>query len=321
MKKSTLVLTVLFLSHYFSYGQETLSQQKYERLFQTGLELLSHHEYGSSYKTFEDYLRIYPLSDSRKADAEYYRAFCALNLYHVQGEKLLEDYIASYPRYPKAIAAYFNLANFFYAEKDYSKAARYYSIVDFLSLSGEQQNTGRFRWGYCLFSQKNLKEALDQFNAIKGLGGQYGPAASYYAGFIESSTGDYPNALIDLKRAETNNSYASIVPVMIANVYYKQKDDAELLKYSEVVLARENTSSADEISYLRRRRTSENRTIKMRWRFIRSISPIMKRMQTRVCFTGQVFPHLHPAAMNKHFLILNQLLPTEILSACMPPML
>ena len=250
MKKSTLVLTVLFLSHYFSYGQETLSQQKYERLFQTGLELLSHHEYGSSYKTFEDYLRIYPLSDSRKADAEYYRAFCALNLYHIQGEKLLEDYIASYPRYPKAIAAYFNLANFFYAEKDYSKAARYYSIVDFLSLSGEQQNTGRFRWGYCLFSQKNLKEALDQFNAIKGLGGQYGPAASYYAGFIESSTGDYPNALIDLKRAETNNSYAGIVPLMIANVYYKQKDDAELLKYSEVVLARESTSSADEISLL-----------------------------------------------------------------------
>ena len=250
MKKSTLVLTVLFLVHCFCYGQETLSQQKHERLFQTGLDLLLHHEYGSSYKTFGDFLAVYPLSDFRKADAEYYRAFCALNLYHDDGEKLLEDYIASYPNYPKATLAYFNLASFFYAAKNYAKAARYFSKVDFPSLSGEQQNTGRFRWGYSLFAQKNLKDALDQFSAIKGLGGQYGPAASYYAGFIESADGDYQNALTDLKRAETNNSYASIVPVMIANVYYKQKDDAELLKYCEVVLVRENTSSADEIALL-----------------------------------------------------------------------
>ena len=250
MKKSTLVLTVLLLSHYFSCGQETLSQQKHERLFQTGLDLLLHYEYGSAYKAFGDFLAVYALPDSRKSDAEYYRAFCALNLYHSDGEKLLEDYIASYPRNPKAIAAFFNLANFFYAEKNYKKAAHYFSKVDFPSLSGEQQNTGRFRWGYSLFSQKSLIEALNQFNAIKGLGGKYGPAASYYAGFIESSDGDYQNALIDLKRAEINNSYATIVPVMIANVYYKQKDDAELLKYSETVLAKENTSSGDEISLL-----------------------------------------------------------------------
>ncbi len=250
MKKSTLVLTVLLFGYYFSNGQETLAQQKPERLFQTGVDLLSHHEYGAAYKVFEEFAKVNSLSDSRKADAEYYQAFCALNLYHADGEKLLQEYIAAHPGYPKAITAYYDLANFFYAEKNFSKAINYFSKVDFPSLSNDQQNTGRFRWGYSLFSQKNLKESLDQFNTIKAQGGQYGPAASYYAGFIESSNADYPNALIDLKRAEANNAYATIVPVMITNVYYKQKDDNGLLTYSEIALARENVTSADEISLL-----------------------------------------------------------------------
>ena len=250
MKKSTGVLIVLFCSYYFSNGQEPLSQQKPERLFQSGLDLLAHHQYGASYKTFGDFLKVNTVSDSRQVDAEYYQAFCALNLYHADGEKLLEDFIATHPGYPKAMMAYYDLANFFYSEKNYSKASGYYAKVDFQSLSAEQQTTGRFRWGYSFFSQKNLKESLDQFNAIKVLGGQYGPAASYYAGFIEMSGGDYGNALIDLKRAETNSSYATIVPVLITNVYARQKNDDELLKYSEVAFAKESVASADEISLL-----------------------------------------------------------------------
>ncbi|NOT76133.1 MAG: tetratricopeptide repeat protein [Cyclobacteriaceae bacterium] len=251
MNKSTLVLAVLLCcSYYFSNGQETLSQHKDDRLFQTGLDLLSHHEYGAAHKAFSDFISIVSVADSRKADAEYYRAFCALNLYHADGEKLLQDYISVHPLYPKAITAYYDLANFFYSEKNYPKASGYFAKVDFPALSAEQQNTGRFHWGYSLFSQKNLKESLDQFNTIKAQGGQYGPAASYYAGFIESSNGDYTNALIDLKRAETNSAYSLIVPVMITNVYYKQKDDNGLLAYSVIALEREGVTSADEISLL-----------------------------------------------------------------------
>lgn len=250
MKKSTLVLTLLLSLYHFSSGQESLSQQRPERLFQTGLDLIAHQEYGTAYETFSEFLKIYTSTDSRRADAEYHKAFCALNLYHPDGEKQLAAFIATHKGYPKAMMAYYDLGNFFYAEKNYPKASGYYSKVDFPSLSQDQQNTGRFRWGYSLFSQRNLKDALDQFNAIKAQGGQFGPAASYYAGFIESSNGDYENALIDLKRAEANNSYSTIVPVLIANVYNQQKKDDELLKYSESVLTREDVSAADDISLM-----------------------------------------------------------------------
>jgi len=71
-------------------------------------------------------------------------------------------------------------------------------------MTSEQQNAGRFRFGYSLFNQRKLKEALDQFNYSKTGGGQYGPASGYYAGFIEYGLGDFDGALVDLLRAEQN---------------------------------------------------------------------------------------------------------------------
>ncbi len=250
MKRSTWVLVLILFGHFFVNGQQTLSQQKPERLFQTGLDMLSHHEFGAAYKAFKDLLDVHQLSEARKADAEYYQAFCALNLYHADGEKLLEDYIRTHSRDPKAMAAYFDLAGFFYGEKNYTKASSYFSKVDFRTRSPEQQNTGRFRWGYSLFTLRNFTASLDEFNTIKAQGGTYGPAASYYAGFIESFIGDYSNALIDLKRSEMNSSYSDIVPVLIATVYYRQKNYDELLVYTSAVLKRENVTSVDEISLL-----------------------------------------------------------------------
>jgi hypothetical protein len=74
--------------------------------------------------------------------------------------------------------------------------------------------------------------AADQFSFAKAQGGTFGPAASYYAGYIEYTTGDFDNALIDLRRAELNDSYSTIVPYLIAQVLFRQKNYDELLKYA-----------------------------------------------------------------------------------------
>jgi tetratricopeptide (TPR) repeat protein len=189
-------------------------------------------------------------SDAKRADAEYYKAFCALNLYHTDSEKQIEDFITKNSTHPRAIAANYDLGNFYYTEKNYKKAALYYSKVTFSTLSQEQQRIGRFRWGYSQFSQKSLKEALDQFNFNKAIGGEYGPASSYYAGFIEYSQGDYANAITDLKRAEQNEAYSKIVPYLMANVYYRQKNYDELLAYASKVSSIEGVSNKEEIALL-----------------------------------------------------------------------
>jgi len=248
--KRILVFLCAWLASFFSYSQDLLSQQKAERLFSTGIDLIDHNQYGAAREVFSEYLNTSPVSDARRAEAAYYKAFCALNLYHTDSEKQIEDFIKDYPSHPKAITANYDLGNFYYAEKNFKKASLFYTKVDFSGLSQEQQRIGRFRWGYSLFNQKFLKESLEQFNYNKTIGGEYGPASSYYAGFIEYSQGDYTNALIDLKRAEQNEAYSKIVPYLIANVYYRQKNYDELISYAAKVSTVEGVSSKEEIALL-----------------------------------------------------------------------
>jgi TolA-binding protein len=248
--KSYCILLLLVITVFTSHSQNLLSQQQAERKFSQALSLLDHKQYGAAREVFSDFISVTPDDDARRADAEYYVAFCALNLYHGDAEKQIATFIENYPSHPKSATANYDLANFYYVEKNFKKAASYYSKVDFGALSTEQQNTGRFRWGYSLFNLKSLKDALAQFNNIKTQGGLYGPAASYYAGFIEYSQADYDAALTDLKRAEQNEAYAKVVPYIIANVYNKQQAYDELLAYARTVESKEGITNKEEIALL-----------------------------------------------------------------------
>ena len=83
-------------------SQDLLSQQKSERLFKGGIDLIEHGDYGAARESFTEFLSISPQRDLKTGDAEYYQAFCSLNLYHGDGEKLIEDFIAQNPNHPKS---------------------------------------------------------------------------------------------------------------------------------------------------------------------------------------------------------------------------
>jgi tetratricopeptide (TPR) repeat protein len=242
---------VFFLALTFqAEAQEQLSQNKVERLYQRGRDLVNHANYGAAREVFSDFLALASPADTRRSEAEYYVAFSALNLGHRDGEKLIDEFIDKNPSSPKASTAYYDLANFFYGEANYVKASSYFRKVNFPALTSEQQNQGHFKWGYSLFSQKKLDDALEQFNFVKRSGTAYAPAASYYAGFVESSKGLYDEALTDLKRAESSPSYSNIVPYLIATIYYKQKRYDTVIEYANSLKGRKDVASSGDLSML-----------------------------------------------------------------------
>ena len=252
MKLARFLSFALFIvSTSFAYSQNQLGKNKSEQLYNRGVQLVQHANYGSAREIFSEFLKVTSQTDSRRADAQYYMAYCALNLGHSDGEKLIDDFILENPSNPRSATAYFDLASFFYKEGDYTKAIKYFSKVNYNGLTSEQQAEGHFKWGYAFFNLKKFDEALEQFNFVKSQGGQYAPASSYYAGFIEYNKGKYDDALADLKRAESTSSYASIVPNMIASVYYKQRRYDELIKYAESLKSKASTiSNYNDISLL-----------------------------------------------------------------------
>jgi TolA-binding protein len=231
-------------------AQDQLSQNKVERLYRNGTELINHSNYGAARMVFSEFLLLAPPNDSRRGEAEYYIAFSALSLGHRDGEKLIDDFIDTNPSSPKASTAYYDLANFFYAEANYMKAASYFKKVNFPALTPDQQSQGHFKFGYSYFSQKKLDEALDQFNFVKRQSNAYSPASNYYAGFIEYSNGKFDEALFDLKKAETSPVYANVVPYLIANIYYKQGRFDTLLEYANTLKDRSDVTNAKEVAML-----------------------------------------------------------------------
>src|SRR5690606_27945003 len=135
--------------------------------------------------------------------------------------KLVENFIYNHEDHPKALLAYYEMGNFYFREKNYTKAIKYLEQVNLEALSKNQKLETQFRIAYSHFTRKDFEKALAQFNQIKTSENRYTYAASYYAGFIEYRNGDYETALRDLKKAEGNESYAAVVPYMITNVYYR----------------------------------------------------------------------------------------------------
>ena len=132
-----------------------MSQNNVERLYSRGTELVAHANYGAAREVFSDFLKLATPTDTRREEAEYYIAFSALSLGHSDGEKLIDDFIDSHPSSPKASTAYYDLANFFYAEGNYTKASTYFRKVDFPALTMNQQSEGHFKWGYSFSTRKN----------------------------------------------------------------------------------------------------------------------------------------------------------------------
>jgi TolA-binding protein len=244
------IVILFFALSVGSFAQDQLSQNTLERLYQRGRDLVNHANYGAAREVFTDFLAQASASDARRSEAEYYVAFSALNLQHRDGEKLIDQFITNNPSSPKAATAYYDLANFFYDEGNYTKASSYFRKVTFPALTNSQQSEGHFKWGYSYFNQKKLDEALEQFNFVKGQNNAFSPAASYYAGFIESSKGMYDEALTDLKKAESSPSYANIVPYLITNIYFRQKQYDRVIEYGDALRSRRDVANASDISAL-----------------------------------------------------------------------
>lgn len=251
----TLLFSFFILCVYGAGAQNSLIEsQDTERLFRASMELLDREKYSAARKSFEEYLTAVKRSDQRQdirvADADYYIAYCALNLFNPDAELLFKEFIRKYPWHSKVALAYFELGNFFYNNRQYQKTIDYLKKANEASLSEEQRMEASFKLGYAYFSQKDFDAAYEYFNKIKRRDHKYTYAASYYAGYIELKNGLYEEALADLLKAEQNEGYAAVVPYLVANVYYQQGENDRLIEYAEKSVQRNDIREKAELYML-----------------------------------------------------------------------
>jgi len=237
------------------FAQNTLLEtREQDKLFKTGVELLMKEKYAGAKESFQEYLEetkyVANTKDLKEADASYYVAYCALNLFNPDAEKLFLQFLKDYPWSTKASLAYFELGNFFYNTKKYQKTIDYLEKVDKEKLAEDKLIEMRFKLGYAYFSQKEFEKAGPLFDRVKNGTHKYSYAASYYSGYLELKNGKYDEALVDLKNAGQNEAYAPIVPYLLANTYYQKGEYDKLIAYSEEALKQKDIQEKKELYLL-----------------------------------------------------------------------
>ncbi|WKN32036.1 tetratricopeptide repeat protein [Porifericola rhodea] len=240
VKKQFILFFVLSLIFSTSlYAQQYLSNVEPLSHYQKGMDLLDKQKYSAAREAFEEYLEEDQNSE-RAVEAEYYVAYAALRLYNADGEARLAEFVNKHSSHPKAIRANYELGNFYFKDENYDKAIAYFEKTDTRNLTQEEKNTRNFKLAYAYFTQQNFYEAKPYFDQVKASDSPFTSAANYYSGYIAYQQSDFSAALSDLQKAEKEESYAQVVPYLIANIYYKQGDYAKLQQYAQGILDSNN---------------------------------------------------------------------------------
>lgn len=227
-KKFALTITFALFSVVLNAQKTQLYLDK-EALYKNGLELFDKKQYTAAQKAFTDYLNAVSGTTLLKTDAEYYVAACGIELFHKDGEWRMKEFIERHPESNKIKSAYFYLGKSNFRKKKYDETIKFLEKVDIYDLSKDDLAELYFKRGYSYFMEKqNDKAKLDLFE-IKDIDNKYTHPANYYYSHISYQEKNYETALSGFNRLLNNETFGSVVPYYITQIYFIQG------KYNEVV--------------------------------------------------------------------------------------
>ena len=122
-KKLGFIIIVFTCIQSLAFGQQTQTDSDPIATYKKGKELFDNRFYGAAEQAFNKYLETKDDNSELKANAEYYIAISAMELFQDNAEALLNRFVQEYPVNPKARLANYYLGKFQYREKNYEKSA------------------------------------------------------------------------------------------------------------------------------------------------------------------------------------------------------
>jgi TolA-binding protein len=236
MKKYFPAFFLLFLCK-FSFAQKTNIFTDADREFKTGMELFDKKKFGSALKSFQNTIETNKNPKSLiRIDAEYYASACAIELFNKDGEWRMKRFIEMHPESNKVKWAYFYLGKSNYRKKKYPEALEYFEKVDIYELTKEDLWEYRFKRGYSYVETKNTEKAKNDFYEIKDIDNKYAKPANYYYSHISYTQKNYVVALEGFERLQGDETFGSVVPYYIAQIYFLQGKYDEVIKVAPALL-------------------------------------------------------------------------------------
>ncbi len=251
MKKVIFIFILLCSVNNLVLGQKTTIYTHQNATYNSALELYDKEKFSAAQEQFKAVLNNI---DDRKSEvavnAQYYHAICGLELFNIDAENLLIEFIYAYPESPKVKLAYFHLGRYKFRKKKYDEALKWFAKMDIYDLSDDELAEYYFKTGYSYFQEENLEKASKAFYEIKDADTKYTPPARYYYAHIAYLQKKYQSALETFLALSDDEKFAPIVPYYITQIYFLQKKYDKVIEYTPALLEKSIAKRAPEIARL-----------------------------------------------------------------------
>jgi TolA-binding protein len=243
LRYSFLLISIFFVLS--SHAQQDPSFDIY-RTYQTATDLLNKGRYVAAAEQFRlvEGLRIKPSTQPRfetelsliKENAQYYEAFCELQLANDDAESMFLRFIKEHPENPLTKLAYFQIGRSYFKQQKYTDAMRWFDKVEAGELNGRDNTEYKFDKGYCYFTVNDYKNAQELFSEVKAKRGPYTEDATYYFAYIAYLNKDYHLALANFEKLKNSKKYEDSYPYYISAVYFLDKRYDDVIAYAVPIL-------------------------------------------------------------------------------------
>lgn len=237
-------LLLMFLSM-TGYSQKTFIYDNTD--MKSAIDLFEKQKYGVAQNMFQEIIKTEP-DLSKKADAQYYSAICAIELFNADAEYQLTKFIENNPESDKIKTAYFQMGRFLCREKKYKNSIIWFDKVDKYDLKKNELAEYYFKCGYSYFVMNDFEKAVKCFYEIKDSDSEYADASLYYYSHINYGNQNYETALIGFKKLTNNEQFVPIMPYYIAQIYYLQEKYDAVIEYAPKILDSATTKRGPEIA-------------------------------------------------------------------------
>ncbi|OCX51431.1 hypothetical protein BEL04_15505 [Mucilaginibacter sp. PPCGB 2223] len=183
-----------------------------------------------------------------KENAQYYEAFCALQLNNDDAESLLVRFIKEHNENPLSKLAYFQVGRSYSKQEKYADALKWFDKVQASDLSGSEYVEYKFRKGYAYFATNDYKNAQLLFSEVKNTHSPFTEDATYYFAYISYLNKDYSIALVNFEKLKNSKKYEASYPYYITAVYFLDKRYDDVISYAIPIV--NNTKQLNETEIL-----------------------------------------------------------------------
>jgi TolA-binding protein len=260
MSKTKYLLPLIFLLPITRLKAQQSPAFDVYRTYHTATDLLDKGEYTAAAEQFRlvEKSRVEPAGQPAfesqlsllKENAQYYEAFCALELSNDDAESLMVKFIKEHTENPLSRLAYYEVGRSYSKQEKYADALKWFNKVQANELTGSEYTEYKFRKGYAYFATNDYKNAQLLFSEVKTRPSPFTEDATYYFAYIAYLNKDYSIALVNFEKLKNSKKYEASYPYYITAVYFLDRRYDDVINYAIPILNTTKQVNETEILHL-----------------------------------------------------------------------